>query len=58
MVASLAETAGNIVLNARVLRIREDLIGGAELLEHAQVHEGGEVRHPGRLLHGTAPGPC
>src|SRR5580765_1394110 len=46
-----AEPAGDIGLRALVAGGGEDLFGDAELDQLAGIHEGGEVRNAGRLLH-------
>ena len=48
---SSPEPAAHIILGALVLRAGEDRAGLAELHQFAQVHEGGVIGHPGRLLH-------
>src|ERR1019366_526797 len=48
-----AEPAGNVVLGALVARRGEHLAGVVELDHLAQIHEGGELRHARRLLHGV-----
>src|SRR5882672_6373653 len=46
-----AEAAGDVGLGATVARGGEQRLGGAELDQLAEIHEGGEVRYPRRLLH-------
>src|SRR4051812_14530325 len=47
----LAEPAGDVVLGLLLLRLDEELIRHAEFDHLAEVHVGGEVGHPGGLLH-------
>src|SRR3954453_22488501 len=46
-----AEAAGDVILGAPVVRRGEHPAGGVELDQLAEIHEGGEIRHPRRLLH-------
>src|SRR5688500_13768365 len=49
--AGSTESPGDVVLGLFPARLHEDLVGHAELHHLAQVHVGGIVRHPRRLLH-------
>src|SRR5712692_6488130 len=49
--AGSPEAAGDIVLRATIARSREHIAGGVEFNELAEIHEGGEVGDPRRLLH-------
>src|SRR5688572_13093391 len=49
--AGSTESSGNVVLGLFPARLHEDLVGHAELHHLAQVHVGGVVRNPRRLLH-------
>src|SRR5687768_16974252 len=49
--AQLAESAGDVVLRAPVVRGREHLAGDVELDQLAEVHEGCVVGDARRLLH-------
>src|SRR5271168_2214922 len=49
--AGSAEAPGNVGLSPLVLGGREHRSGLAELDHLAEIHEGGEVRYPRRLLH-------
>src|SRR4029079_16444325 len=46
-----AEASGDVVLGAPVVRRGEHSAGGVELDQLAEIHEGGEIGHPRRLLH-------
>src|SRR5262249_57751571 len=48
---ALAEAACDVILRTLLLRIGEDACGLVELDELAEIHEGGEIRGTGRLLH-------
>ncbi|VVD30862.1 conserved protein of unknown function (plasmid) [Paraburkholderia dioscoreae] len=48
---SLAEAAGNVILARFLGRLRENLLGSAELNELPQMHERRVFRDAGRLLH-------
>src|SRR5215469_6966640 len=50
---ALPELAGDIVLRPSLARVGEDLRGGADLDELAQIEEGRVVRDTGCLLHGV-----
>jgi hypothetical protein len=49
----LPELTGDIVLRPALARVGEDLRGGPDLDELAQVEERGVVRDASRLLHGV-----
>src|SRR5882672_7666545 len=46
-----AEAAGDVGLGATVARGGEQRLGGAELDQLAEIHEGGEIRYTRRMLH-------
>src|SRR5262249_35816290 len=48
---ALAEAAGDVVLGTAVARRGEHFARQIELHQLAQIHEGGEIGHPRRLLH-------
>src|SRR6202034_4318062 len=45
------EAAGDVILGALIARRGEYFAGRIELDQFAEIHEGGELRYPRRLLH-------